>query len=179
VKNRLILILIFLILPFGFALDLSAADLDREKRLEAEIVDSIIDGEPVKIDGEGHEFLAIYTETDADKPRASKPDGSARPANSSPDNAKNAALDGAAGASARTAAADDDALGKEPDKPWWQHSGDDPLQVQWQKIAPRLLQAHESHCGADIRVGEPIKIPQRSPRIDIRNRLNIKGKTMH
>jgi hypothetical protein len=44
-----------------------ASDLEREKRMANEIVDSIIDGEPVYLQSGDHEFLAIYTE--ADEPR--------------------------------------------------------------------------------------------------------------
>ena len=44
--------------------DVSAQDLERERRLEAEIVDTIIDGEPVHLDADGHTFLAIHTEAD-------------------------------------------------------------------------------------------------------------------
>ena len=39
-----------------------AQDFEREGRLEAEIVDAILDGEPVHLDAEGHAFLAIHTE---------------------------------------------------------------------------------------------------------------------
>ena len=39
-----------------------AQDFERESRLEAEIVDTILDGEPVHLDAEGHAFLGIYTE---------------------------------------------------------------------------------------------------------------------
>ena len=47
----------------------AAPDLERERRLEAEIVDMIIDGEPVHLDADGHPFLALHTETDDDGPR--------------------------------------------------------------------------------------------------------------
>ena len=40
----------------------AAQDLERERRLEAEIVDMIIDGEPVHLDADGHPFLALHTE---------------------------------------------------------------------------------------------------------------------
>ena len=40
----------------------AAQDLERERRLEAEIVDMIIDGEPVHLDAGGHPFLALHTE---------------------------------------------------------------------------------------------------------------------
>ena len=47
----------------------AAPDLEREQRLATEIVDSIIDGDPVTLEADGIEFLGIYAETDADKPR--------------------------------------------------------------------------------------------------------------
>ena len=40
----------------------AAQDLERERRLEAEIVDMIIDGEPVHLDADGLPFLALHTE---------------------------------------------------------------------------------------------------------------------
>ena len=46
----------------------SAQDLERERRLEAEIVDMIVDGEPVYLDAKGHSFLGIHTEVDDDGP---------------------------------------------------------------------------------------------------------------
>ncbi len=42
----------------------SAADIEREKRLASQIVDSIMDGEPVFLKSGDHEFLSIYTEAD-------------------------------------------------------------------------------------------------------------------
>ena len=47
----------------------AAQDLERERRLEAEIVDMIIDGEPVHLDAGGHKFLALHTEAGDDGPR--------------------------------------------------------------------------------------------------------------
>ena len=47
----------------------SAQDLERERRLEAEIIDYILDGEPVHLDAGGRSFLAIHTEADDDGPR--------------------------------------------------------------------------------------------------------------
>ena len=40
----------------------SAADLDREKRMADEIVDAILDGEAIFLKANDHEFLSIYTE---------------------------------------------------------------------------------------------------------------------
>ena len=55
----------------AFAAHLAAAqDLERERRLEAEIVDMILDGEPVHLDAGRHSFLAIHTEAEGDGPRA-------------------------------------------------------------------------------------------------------------
>ena len=42
----------------------AASDIEREKRMASEIVDSIIDGEPVFLKSGEHEFLSIYTEAD-------------------------------------------------------------------------------------------------------------------
>ena len=54
----------------AFAAHLAAAqDLERERRLEAEIVDMILDGEPVHLDAGGHSFLAIHTEAENGGPR--------------------------------------------------------------------------------------------------------------
>ena len=44
----------------------AAQDFERERRLEAEIIDAILDGEPVRLDAAGHSFLAIHTEAEAD-----------------------------------------------------------------------------------------------------------------
>lgn len=46
-----------------------AQDLAREKRMAEQIIDAILDGEPVELQAEGQSFLSIYTETDADEPR--------------------------------------------------------------------------------------------------------------
>lgn len=47
----------------------AAQDLERERRLETEIVDMIIDGAPVHLDAGGHPFLALHAESDDDGPR--------------------------------------------------------------------------------------------------------------
>ena len=44
----------------------AAQDFERERRLEAEIVDTILEGEPVRLDAAGRSFLAIHTEAEAD-----------------------------------------------------------------------------------------------------------------
>jgi len=46
-----------------------AQDLAREKRMADEIVDAILDGDPVNLAANGHEFLSIYTETGSGKPK--------------------------------------------------------------------------------------------------------------
>ena len=53
-------------LPAPFA---AAQNLEREHRLEAEIIDAILDGEPVRLDADGHSFLGIHTEAGDGGPR--------------------------------------------------------------------------------------------------------------
>ena len=55
--------------PTIVASSATAQDLERERRLEAEIIDSILDGEPVYLDADGHSFLGIHTEADGGGPR--------------------------------------------------------------------------------------------------------------
>ena len=55
-----------LAVPGRFA---AAQDLERERRLESEIVDMILDGEPIHLDADGHSFLAIHTEAGDGGPR--------------------------------------------------------------------------------------------------------------
>ena len=55
--------------PTIVASSATAQDLERERRLEAEIIDSILDGEPVHLDADGHSFLGIHTEADGGGPR--------------------------------------------------------------------------------------------------------------
>lgn len=57
---------LFFVLCCQFAV---ASDLAREKRMASEIVDSIMDGDTVMLQAGDVEFLGIYAETDADKPR--------------------------------------------------------------------------------------------------------------
>ncbi|MCW9012544.1 MAG: alpha/beta hydrolase family protein [Gammaproteobacteria bacterium] len=52
--------LVLLIMSFGSI----ASDIAREKRLADQIVDSILDGEPIFLKSQNHEFLSIYTETE-------------------------------------------------------------------------------------------------------------------
>jgi pimeloyl-ACP methyl ester carboxylesterase len=49
---------------------LSAADLEREKRLSDQIVDAIFDGDPFFLNADGHEFLSIYMEAAEPSKRA-------------------------------------------------------------------------------------------------------------
>ena len=53
-----------LALSFFSLSTVSAADLNREKRMADEIVDAILDGEAVFLNANDHEFLSIYTEAD-------------------------------------------------------------------------------------------------------------------
>ena len=50
-------------------LSANASDLAREKRLADEIIDSILDGEPVYLSDGKHKFLSIYMETETEKPK--------------------------------------------------------------------------------------------------------------
>ncbi len=45
-------------------LDAAEPDYERETRLANQIVDMILDGEPIWLEANGHEFLGIYTEAD-------------------------------------------------------------------------------------------------------------------
>lgn len=61
---------IFLLLFFtALTSSTFASDLEREKRLADEIVESILDGEPVYLPAGDHEFLSFYMETDAETPK--------------------------------------------------------------------------------------------------------------
>ena len=46
-----------------------ASDLEREQRLADEIVEAILDGEPVTLQTDDHDFLGIYTPAEADPER--------------------------------------------------------------------------------------------------------------
>jgi len=59
------LIIIFIIIASHGSI---ASDIAREQRMANEIVDSILDGDAVYLKSGEHEFLNIYTETDAEKP---------------------------------------------------------------------------------------------------------------
>ena len=54
----------------GLTIPAPAQDFERERRLEAEIIDAILDGEPVRLDAAGRSFLAIHTEADGGPRRA-------------------------------------------------------------------------------------------------------------
>ncbi len=53
-----------LLLLLFFSVSVQASNLEREKRLMDEIVDSILDGEAEMLSTGDHEFLSIYTEAD-------------------------------------------------------------------------------------------------------------------
>lgn len=46
-----------------------ASDIEREKRLASEIIDSIMDGEALQLTAGEHEFLSIYMESDTESPK--------------------------------------------------------------------------------------------------------------
>ena len=46
-----------------------ASDLEREKRIYEQIVDAIFDGDPMLLDANGHEFLAVHMESEAEEKR--------------------------------------------------------------------------------------------------------------
>lgn len=62
-KTILWLVLVLMYLPAATL----ASDLEREQRLADEIVDTILDGEPVWLDASGHSFLAIDMESESDE----------------------------------------------------------------------------------------------------------------
>lgn len=47
-------------------LALAGADLAREQRISNQIVDAIFDGEPMTLNADGHDFLAIHMESDSE-----------------------------------------------------------------------------------------------------------------
>ena len=67
-KNILRLVLPPIILMLSSTLA-PAQDLAREQRMADEIVDSILDGEPVRLNTAGTKFLAIYTESQTEVPK--------------------------------------------------------------------------------------------------------------
>ena len=65
-KQRYSLLVALLgLIAFGSAI--AEADLAREKRLGDQIVDAIFDGEPMYLEAEGHEFLAVHMQSDAEE----------------------------------------------------------------------------------------------------------------
>ncbi|MFK5913180.1 MAG: DUF3530 family protein [Woeseiaceae bacterium] len=62
---KIVLLLLFLPLTSS----VFASDLQREKRLANEIVDSILDGEPVYLQAGKHKFLSIYMESESKNPK--------------------------------------------------------------------------------------------------------------
>lgn len=60
---RLVALLGAMLLPFLSC----AADLEREQRLADQIVDSIMDGDTIELEANGHNYLAIHMENDSDE----------------------------------------------------------------------------------------------------------------
>ena len=60
--------IVLLLLLSSFTSSAFASDLQREKRLADEIVDSILDGEAVYLKSGKNKFLSIYMESDIEKP---------------------------------------------------------------------------------------------------------------
>ena len=52
---------------FIYILPVEASDLSREKRMAEQIVDAIMDGDAVYLQGDGNKFLSIYTQADTAK----------------------------------------------------------------------------------------------------------------
>lgn len=65
-KSILPLILGAALLQPGIA---SASDLEREQRIQNQIVDAIFDGEPMSLEADGHEFLAIHMQSEIEPKR--------------------------------------------------------------------------------------------------------------
>jgi len=63
---RLFALYCLLVAPLAFA---AGPDLEREQRIYEQIVDAIFDGEPMLLDADGHEFLAIHMESEAEQTR--------------------------------------------------------------------------------------------------------------
>jgi len=64
VKYSKLIIPIFILVSIFTSAVVNSADLEREKRMAAEIVDSILDGEVEMLKDGDHRFLSIYTEAD-------------------------------------------------------------------------------------------------------------------
>lgn len=60
-------LLIILLIIFLGPLTAIAADLEREKRLASEVEDSVVVGDPYYLDADGHEFLTLFAENEADE----------------------------------------------------------------------------------------------------------------
>ncbi|MFW2439128.1 MAG: DUF3530 family protein [Arenicellales bacterium] len=63
--RRILMPVVFILILFSMSV--TASDIDREKRLASEIIDSIIDGDAVFLKSGDHEFLGIYTVADEAK----------------------------------------------------------------------------------------------------------------
>ncbi|MCW8955682.1 MAG: alpha/beta hydrolase family protein, partial [Gammaproteobacteria bacterium] len=58
-----------LILLFIYSQALFAADLIKEHRIKNQIIDYIMDGDPVMLMSGSHEFLSIFMQSDSEKPK--------------------------------------------------------------------------------------------------------------
>ncbi len=63
------LLLTALVCLLGLNSALAGSDLEREKRLGEQIVDAIFDGDTMYLEAEGHEFLAIHMQSEAENVR--------------------------------------------------------------------------------------------------------------
>ncbi len=68
-KMKLISRLAVALLAAAIANTAGASDLERETRIKNQIVDAIFDGEPLDLEADGHEFLAVYMESGAEEVR--------------------------------------------------------------------------------------------------------------
>lgn len=62
-------LLLSLCLALATPFNAFASDLERENRIYEQIVDAIFDGEPMLLDANGHEFLAVHMESEAEEKR--------------------------------------------------------------------------------------------------------------
>ena len=63
--KRLAVVILWFLMHLSMSAD--ASDIEREKRLASQIVDSIMDGDAVFLNSGKHEFLSLYTEADEPK----------------------------------------------------------------------------------------------------------------
>ncbi len=60
-------LLLTLSFMLGTEWSIAGSDLAREQRIHDQIVDAIFDGEPMMLEGDGHEFLAIHMPSEVEK----------------------------------------------------------------------------------------------------------------